>query len=405
MSKMGIGSFFGGFADGYERGSKIVRERAKEKREEEEFGLRKQTLALELAARKRQEAFDLDLQNSLAPLIKDFYGSQEPAPQPVQPVQETPRSAVTVMPVPMTNDVEVKPIGPVSGIAREPRETFPPEMETDLKVAEPSVSPAIPQAVVAAPAAQPAQPTQQRRRPNLRELTERFADTSLMVGFKHGKVTLAQLNEARELGRKMDKEGVTEAVETWLTTGDKEKTAEVFNSTGKFKFDPKTMDIQTVNDPNGVLPANVIVTQMGKDGKPQVIFDYANTRLSAISDDAYSQMVQTGRRDILKEKGDTFRTAMTNQTTLDAARIKEGGGTNPEVAALQRKMDNEFKAIFQAAGYSLNPREETRLRAEVGMLARELIEKEQNNMETAYWRATNAVFKKNGINIDTSKLR
>jgi hypothetical protein len=394
MSKMGIGGFFGGFAEGYQSGSKIKREREKAKREEEEFGIRKEGMLLDLAARKREEAFQNDMRESLSPIYRDFFQSSAPESAQQPPAQEPARSAVQVMPVNMGN-VEVSPIGNANGIAREPRQTFPPEMETDLKIAEPSSGPPIPAPVAAPGQAQPVQQAQQPRRLNLRELTERFADTSLMIGFKHGKVTLAQLKEARDLRRDMDKEGVTEAIDTWLTTRDKYKTAEVFNTLGKFKFDPETMDIQTVEDPNGVLPANVIVTRPGKDGKPEVVFDYAATRLAGISDEAYTQLTQQGKVALLKEEGDTKRTRMNNETTLKAAAMKDNTRQNPEVSALEKLMNTELEGILKSPQLALGSEEQRIIRADIFSRARERVEGGEN-AQRAYSMAMREIFKAYG---------
>lgn len=243
---------------------------------------------------------------------------------------------------------------------------------------------------------------------DLPSLTRRFADTSLSVAFKHGRVDLGQLKAARDLRKQLDDENVDEAVRTWQTTGDKSKVAEIFNKGGKVKFDPETMEIQTVKDPNGIIPDNVIVTQRQKDGTMKPVFDYQSYALAGISKDAYSALVADAKKTTMKEKGDTFRTGMTTQATLGAAQINAAASRDkkldPEVVAFNDRMNKEFEAIFKGTGYNLNPREETYIRAQVSDLGRRLIDTGMNANQ-AYLAATQAVFTKNKIPVDLSRLK
>ena len=231
---------------------------------------------------------------------------------------------------------------------------------------------------------------------DLTALTRRFADTSLAVGFKHGKVTLDQLKQARDLRTTMDKENLDEAVQTWLTTGDKAQVAEIFNRGGKFKFDPATMDIQTVNDPDGLLPANVIVTRMGEDGKPVELFNYEKLAMAGISKEAYAQIVSAAKTTKLKEKNETFRTGMTTQATLQAASMKDGARQNPEVSALEKLMNTELEGLLKNPQTALSSEEQRIIRADIFALARRYIDQGGANAQTAYSQSMRDVFKMYG---------
>lgn len=333
----GLGAFLGGAVQGYDQ-------HLEQQRKQQEFGLRKQQFELEKEAKrlqldreKREEAFQQDMRESLAPIFKDMTAPPQPAdPNGLQPTAGT--------------------------------------------------------------AAAPVQPL------NLTDISRRFADTSLAVAFKHGKVTTEQLKQARDLRTQMDKENVDEAVQTWLTTGDKSKVAEVFNKGGKFKFDPETMDIRTVNDPDGLLPANVVVVAKNPDGTERQVFNYEQMAMAGISKDTYAQLVQSGRTTKMKEKGDTFRTGMTTQATLAAANAKTDKDLPPEVKAFNTRMDKEFESVFKATGFNLNPREEIVLRGEISRRGREYIDAGATSNE-AYDRAVKYVFSKYKIPVDPTKIK
>jgi hypothetical protein len=242
---------------------------------------------------------------------------------------------------------------------------------------------------------------------NLPAITRRFADASLAVGFKYGKVDLTQLKAARDLRKDLDDENMDEAVNTWLTTGDKSKVAEVFNKGGKMKFDPATMDIRTVEDPDGLIPANVQVFQKNPDGKEAVVFDYQKAALAGLSKEAYSRLVQEARKTKVTEQGDTFRTGMTTEASLRAAAMKnasEGRKLNPEVDAFNDRMNKEFEAVFKGPQFGLNPREESLIRGEISALGRQLIDAGMNGNQ-AYLVATQEVIKKNKIPVNISKIK
>jgi hypothetical protein len=330
----GIGAFFSGAIDGYDKGLDQSRKAKEEQRRQTEFGLKKQALELELAAKKREEEFQADLKSSMAPIMQELTAARNPPPEQngLQGVQPAPQ------PLDLTN------------------------------------------------------------------LSRRFADNSIAVGFRHGKLSIDQLKQARDLRTQMDKENVDEAVQTWLTTGDRNKVAEVFNKGGKFKFDPNTMDIRTVQDPDGLLPANVVVVAKNPDGTERQVFNYEQMAMAGISKDTYAQLVQGAKTTRIKEKGDTFRTGMTVQGSIAAASAKADKDLPPEVKAFNDRMNKEFEAIFKGTGFNLNPREEMVLRGEISSLGRQLIDSGKTANE-AYKLATQAVLQKNKIPVDLSKIK
>jgi hypothetical protein len=320
MSKMGIGSFFGGFADGYQKGTKLNLEREKADRESQMFGLQKQQAELELEAKKREAAFQQDLQDSMAPLFQEIQAQMNPPPQ---------------------NGLQ----GP-----------------------------------------QATQPL------DLTAITERFADTSLLVGFRHGKVTLDQLQQARDLRKKLDDEGVTDAVQARLAGASDEEVAKIFNKRGKFKFDPKTMRTEVVEDKDGIGMPNVVVIQRNEDGTEKEVFNYANLARGSLSKEAYAQIDQSARTTKLKEKGDTFRTGMTTSATLQAAAMKEGGQQNPEVKALEKLMNTELEGILKSPVTALSSEEQRIIRADIFALARRYIDEGKATSQAAYNQAMRDVF-------------
>lgn len=332
----GLGAFLSGAVEGYDKGIDQARKQQEFGLRKQQFELDKQAKQLEIDRQKREEAFQNDMRDALAPIYREMT-----APPPVEQNGLQPTEGTVV--------AQPKPL-------------------------------------------------------NIADVSRRFADTSLAVAFKHGKVTLDQLKQARDLRTQMDKENVDEAVQTWLTTGDKSKVAEVFNKGGKFKFDPATMDIKTVQDPDGLLPANVIVTAKNPDGTDRQVFNYEQMAMAGISKDTYAQLVQSARTTKMKEKGDTFRTGMTTQATLAAANAKADKDLPPEVKAFNDRMNKEFEAIFKATGFNLNPRDEMVLRGEVSALGRQLIDAGKNANE-AYILATKAVLQKNKIPVDLSRIK
>lgn len=240
---------------------------------------------------------------------------------------------------------------------------------------------------------------------DLADISERFADMSIAVGFKHGKVTLDQLKQARDLRKQLDEEGVSDAVRAKLAGASDEEMAKIFNKRGKFKFDPATMRSEVVEDKDGLGLPNVIVYKKNPDGTESEAFNYANIARASVSKDVYTQLEQAARTTKMKEKGDTFRTGMTTQATLAAANAKTDKDLPPEVKAFNTRMDKEFEAIFKGTAFNLNPRDEMVLRGEVSALGRRLIDEGKLTANEAYNQATRAVFQKYKIPVDPTKLK
>lgn len=327
MSKMGIGSFFSGAAQGYQQGTKLRLEEEKAEREKELFGLQKQKAEIDLKREKDEEAFKDDMKQALAPIYAQIASATQPAP---------PQNGLQ---------------GPVE-----------PPKPIDL-------------------------PT----------ISEQFADTSLAVAFKHGRVTPQQLKEARDLRKQLDEEGVTDAVRAKLAGASDADIAQIFNKRGKFKFDPATMRTEVVQDKSGVGMPNVVVYERGKDGKEKEVFNYANLAMTSLSKDMYSQLNAEGKRAKLKAETDVYTTGMTTQATLAAANAKSDHKLNPEVAAFNTRMEKDFESVSKLTGLSLDPTREVAIRAEISALGRKLIDQDKFDGNKAYEQALRTVYTTYGI--------
>lgn len=237
------------------------------------------------------------------------------------------------------------------------------------------------------------------------EFTKKLADINLTTGYKYGKVSLEQIEQARRLGKTLDKENVDEAVRTWMMTGDKTQVAKVFNKGGKYKFDPNEIEFATVKDPDGIAPDNVVAYRIGEDGQKQEVFNYQNYRFAGISDDAYAQIVNQGKITAIKEKGDTFRTGakIKSDEAIADKRIKADAGKEGSKALsdLNDVMKNRFSGIFRNPIDNAEASRQKVIEGEVGALAERYV-RAGIGVQTAVSTAQQEVFKK--YNVDTSEL-
>ena len=182
------------------------------------------------------------------------------------------------------------------------------------------------------------------------EFTKKLADTMLTTGYKYGKVSLEQINQARALGKALDKENVDEAVRTWLQTGDQDAVKKVFNKSGKGRLGDDVV-LKTVPDPDGVGPPNVVAYKIGPDGKEQEVFNYQSYRFASISDDAYATIVAQAKTTATKEKGETFRLgaklASDEGIAAGKNKIETAKLGQESTKALNDAMKNRFSGIFR----------------------------------------------------------
>lgn len=256
-----VGGFASGLAQGLNQGFTMASAAERDKREAEMFKLEQERKTLELEEAKKEQAYKAELAENMKNLMLNAKG------------------------------------GTVGGEAVD-------EFGTNLGV----VKYADPATAKASGLSFKQGTTVEAKPMDQVELTDKIVDTMMTTGFRHGKVSLEQITQAHKFRKEMEKEGVGDAVRTWLATGDKDATAKQFNKGGKFKMDPSKVDIATEPDPSGMGPANVVVYSVTPDGKRGAkLFDFQEYRFAGISDDAYAKIVSDAKSTNFKENQATKR--------------------------------------------------------------------------------------------------
>lgn len=295
-----VGGFAQGLSQGLNQGVGLVSQLDKNRREEEMFKLQKEKGELELAEMKKNQEYQAELAAAYKALIAQRQGGTvggeavDEFGTPIGKVQYSDPAAAKAsgLQFKQGTTVEAKPMDDV-------------------------------------------------------EFTGRMADAFMTTGYKYGKVNLEQIEKANEFNKKMDTEGLNTAVRTWLTTRDKDATVKEFNRRGKMKLDPNSVDIETVQDPTGMTPANVIVYELGPDGKRgRQILNYQEVRLAGLSNEAYSQIVAGGRKSKFEQGEANKRTGMEVAGRIDAALIGARGDSNKKDPV----KDRIDKLVFDFSG-------------------------------------------------------
>lgn len=207
-------------------------------------------------------------------------------------------------------------------------------------------------------------------------------------------------DKQRKINKQLKREGFEDAFNYFSETGDSDGAVSRYASAGKVKPPPGTFMKREVDETG--MP-DIVVYAPGPDGKPVRKTSQFEYMLASMPE----EMIRYGtkmKETAMKEKGDTFRTGMTTAATLAAASMKGDKKLSPEVEAFHNKMNKEFESIFKGTGFNLNPREESVLRGEIGALGRQLIDAGKTSDE-AYILATRAVFQKNKIPVDLSRIK
>ena len=273
-----VGGFMTGLTQGLTQGYNIASSAEKDKREAEMFKLEKDRKTLELEEARKEQAYKAELADNLKKLMTNSKG------------------------------------GAVGG-----------EAVDEFGVSLGRVQYADPVTAQASGLSFKQGTTVEAKPMDQVELTDKLVDTMMTTGYKYGKVSLEQITQAHKFRKEMEKEGVGDAVRTWLSTGDKAETAKIFNKGGKFKMDPSKVDIATEPDPSGMGPANVVVYSITPDGKRGAkLFDFQEYRFAGISDDAYSKIVADSKSTRFKEDQATKRVGIqeTNANLRNAEKVR-----------------------------------------------------------------------------------
>lgn len=347
----GLGAFAKGLTDGYITGAKMKSQREKDEREKEEFGLRKQKTELELQALEREEAFKKDMGATLKTLEAEARGGV------------TGRL--------MYEDGTV-----------DPNETYiPTGMGT--------------------PAGAKWDPSTVKERPPMEPIAyqRRVADALKMVATRHGKIDLAQLEQARKFDQKIEAEGAIEAYRYALSSGDFEGAKKMFNEKGNVKIGD---DIQ-LSIKDGLFGPELVGFRTGKDGKQTEVFNgFRDIILPSMSAEAFATTMAGFAQTQAKEQGDTFRTGITAQATRDAAAAKAGSSTEltlkDKLEMVSKRVSENLKSVLGNSAAALDADRRRAIESEIGALAEQMITKDPRvGVEQAANAATDAVYRKYGI--------
>lgn len=277
MSAVGIGGFAEGLSEGYERGIRQNREEAKAKREAQEFELNQRIKKAQVDEIERKAAMQEQIKRDLQALNSNAQGG-------VTGGTGVDEFGTEIPGLQYNNPAEAKASG--------------------LKFKEGT-------AVEAKP------------------MNEWAYNRAYMDVFKKARIDNGLMDEdswmkSMEITKKLKKEGVDDAFQTFLTTGDSNAAVQTFNDAkgGKFKAPAGTFMKREVDPKTGLVDVGIYIP--GADGKPQ-LYTTMNQYLLMTNSDALVKHYTDMTKSKFEQGEATKRTGIETAGRIDAALITAGG--------------------------------------------------------------------------------
>lgn len=182
------------------------------------------------------------------------------------------------------------------------------------------------------------------------EFQNRFADQYMSVQARHGKLTPEILEQAKARRKQNESEGAVKAARYFLTTGDEKGARDIFNKEGKITIGDD-VQLQVVNDP--IIGPKIVGLRSGKK-----IFDmFEDVILPSMSADAYAKAVIDMRKLGITEGGEDRRAGMAARAAMDRTVYE----SNARLAAANKDKGDEagkdlYKYTLEFAGkFASNP--------------------------------------------------
>ena len=360
MSKMGIGSFFGGFAEGYQKGTKLNMEREKADRESQMFGLQKQQAELELQAKQRDKEF----QDTLASRIKAL--NQEMAPGVSGEVIDAQGNSMGVQKFAqgqVPNGLQFRP-----GTETQTAELDPMERYT------------------------------------------RIADVIVNTALEYNKADINQLAQVQSFREKANLKTAMEAGRHFLATGDQDGAKKILKKAGIKVGDDIQFGIQ-----DGAFGPTIVGYSTGKDGKQEIRFDmFKDVILPNAGADAYVRMMGDFKKSEFEEGNKNSRLGRQLASDREIAGINRSAAGQftykNEVDGLKDTANKAIETIKSDFTKRQNFGAYEKAIYEASAMARDFLDAayargERTTYQAAWLRATQVVEGKTGLKLTEEKKK
>lgn len=273
MSAIGIGAFAEGLSEGYERGVKQNREQSREKREQEAFELDKKI--------KQNQVDELERKARMKDQItRDMQALNANAQGGVTGGDGVDEFGTEIKGLKYANPAEAKASG--------------------LKFKEGTAAEAAPMSEIA--------------------YNRAYLDIFKKARIDNGFMDEDSWMKSMEITKKLKKEGVEDAFQTFLQTGDNAAAVKTFNESrgGKIKAPEGTVFKREVDPKTGLVDVGVYVP--GKDGKPE-LYTTMNQYLLTTNSDAMVKHYTDMTKSKFEQGEATKRTGIETAGRIDAALI------------------------------------------------------------------------------------
>jgi len=355
------GGFFEGLQEGYKSGTGLRLADEKNKREQAAFELQQERDKIELETKKREEAYQKDLRESLSKVQAEIKGG-------VVGGEAVDENGTSLGNMQFANQQEASNSLQSQGLR------FKEGTAIEKKGLDPI------------------------------EGQMRIADTLKEVAARHGKVDLKMLQESRDFGRKIKAEGAVDAMKYFMTNpNDQAGARERFNKNGDVKLGD---DVQ-LGIKDGMFGPVVYGYKVGPKGEKIEVFDgFRDIILPSMSVDAYGSAMANFKTTEVKEKGENVRlgaklasdeSIAANKNKIDRAKLAQDGQKE-----LNEIVKTRFTGIFRNPLDNAEAARQKQIEAAVARRAEEYYGTGNVGLQEAFDRAQTDVFR--DFKVDTSEL-
>lgn len=357
----GLGGFAQGFSQGFNQMAQLGLQARKDEREQKAFELQQERDKLDLEQKKREEAYQADLRESMAKLQTAAKGGTIGG----EVVDEMGTSLGKMQ---YANADEASKSMSAQGL----------RFKEGTALEQQAMDPI--------------------------DFQLKAADTLKEVAARHGKVDLKMLKESRDFGRQIRAEGAVDAMKYFMTNpNDQAGAKERFNKRGDIKLGD---DVQ-LGIKDGMFGPVVYGFKTGPKGEQIEVFDgFRDIILPSMSPEAYASTMAAFKQTEVKEKGDNVRlgaklasdeSIAANKSKTDNAKLRLDAQKE-----LNEIVKTRFTGIFRNPLDNAEAARQKKIEGAVARRAEEYYATGKVGLQEAFDRAQTDVFR--DFKVDTSEL-